>query len=71
MLHQGRDAIIAISIPLWDMVCFEVIFGYRPLAEEAGIPSSDHADCVVHVDSRGMGKIARISAARVLVLRRR
>lgn len=27
MLHQGRDAIITISIPLLDMVCFAVIFG--------------------------------------------
>jgi hypothetical protein len=69
MLHQGRDATITISIPLWDMVCFAVIFGpSRPLAEEAGIPSSAHADCVVHVD---MGKTARIGPARVLVLRRR
>ena len=27
MLHQGRDAIISIPIPLWDMVRFAVIFG--------------------------------------------
>ncbi|HKR28302.1 MAG TPA: hypothetical protein VJS11_12640 [Acidobacteriaceae bacterium] len=26
-LHQGRDAIISISVPLWDMVCFTVVFG--------------------------------------------
>jgi hypothetical protein len=26
-LHQGPNAIITISIPLWDMVCFAVIFG--------------------------------------------
>ncbi|MBV8671849.1 MAG: hypothetical protein JOZ33_00325 [Acidobacteriaceae bacterium] len=26
-LHQGRDAIIGISVPLWDMVCFAVAFG--------------------------------------------
>ena len=25
-LHQGRDAIISTSIPLWDMVCFSVVF---------------------------------------------
>jgi uncharacterized integral membrane protein len=25
-LHQGQDAIISISVPLWDMVCFAVVF---------------------------------------------
>jgi hypothetical protein len=25
-LHQGQDAIIGISIPLWDMLCFAVVF---------------------------------------------
>src|SRR5580698_7415327 len=42
-----------------------------PLAKEAGIPSSAHSHCIVRVDSRGMGKTARVSAARVLVLRGR
>jgi hypothetical protein len=25
-LHQGKDAIISISVPLWDMVCFAAVF---------------------------------------------
>lgn len=25
-LHQGQDAIVSISVPLWDMVCFAVVF---------------------------------------------